>query len=171
VFHFVSIVLENWRKSTEFSNKIFTSARNGELIMWDISRAGSAKLGLSHCSALLRSLTFRLEQRTKHHLRSINQLAISYSVHHYCVTGSADGDLRIWVRLSTIAFINFQTRDRIYETCQNHLCAYITQRPCAVSPFLQAYGSPSKLSSAWTMAVYTGILFFITIQPAPTPKC
>ncbi|KAK2464502.1 hypothetical protein APHAL10511_003481 [Amanita phalloides] len=63
-----------------FSNKIFTSARNGELIMWDISRAGSAKL----------------ERRIKDHTRSINQLAISHSVHHYCVTGSADGDMRIW---------------------------------------------------------------------------
>ncbi|PFH49423.1 hypothetical protein AMATHDRAFT_147687 [Amanita thiersii Skay4041] len=63
-----------------FSTKIFTSARNGELIMWDIGRGGPAKL----------------ERRTKDHIRSINQLSISYSVHHYCVTGSADGDLRIW---------------------------------------------------------------------------
>ncbi|KIL58397.1 hypothetical protein M378DRAFT_112090 [Amanita muscaria Koide BX008] len=63
-----------------FSNKLFTSARNGELIMWDISRAGPA----------------RLERRTKDHSRSINQLSISHSVHHYCVTGSADGDLRVW---------------------------------------------------------------------------
>ncbi|KAF8638431.1 hypothetical protein AX17_002213 [Amanita inopinata Kibby_2008] len=63
-----------------FNHKIFTSARNGELIMWDISRTGPAKL----------------ERRTKDHIRSINQLSISHSVYHYCVTGSADGDLRIW---------------------------------------------------------------------------
>ncbi|KAF8627536.1 hypothetical protein AX15_004384 [Amanita polypyramis BW_CC] len=48
--------------------------------MWDVSRAGTA----------------RLERRTKDHIRSINQLSISHAVHHYCVTGSADGDLRIW---------------------------------------------------------------------------
>ena len=50
IFHFVLYSRTDAR--TESSNKIFTSARNGELIMWDISRAGSAKLGLPRCFGL-----------------------------------------------------------------------------------------------------------------------
>ncbi|KAK0469994.1 uncharacterized protein EV420DRAFT_1662756, partial [Desarmillaria tabescens] len=61
----------------QFSNKILTSARNGELIMWDIVKS-------------------KYERRTKDHSRSIHKLSVSSIVHHYCVTGSSDGDLRIW---------------------------------------------------------------------------
>ncbi|KAF8885529.1 hypothetical protein BD779DRAFT_1533641 [Infundibulicybe gibba] len=63
-----------------FNNKIVTSARNGELIMWDLNKAGPTKY----------------ERRTKDHIRSINKLSVSYVLHHYCVTGSADGDMRVW---------------------------------------------------------------------------
>ncbi|KAG5644463.1 hypothetical protein DXG03_008363 [Asterophora parasitica] len=36
------------------------------------------------------------ERKSKDHLRSINALSVSHIVHHYCITGSADGDLRVW---------------------------------------------------------------------------
>ncbi|KIM74206.1 hypothetical protein PILCRDRAFT_711720 [Piloderma croceum F 1598] len=63
-----------------FSNKILTSSRNGELVMWDLHKPGSSKV----------------ERRTKDHIRSIHQLSISSIVHYYCVTGGADGDVRVW---------------------------------------------------------------------------
>ncbi|KAJ6502455.1 hypothetical protein C8R45DRAFT_1070888 [Mycena sanguinolenta] len=63
-----------------FNHKILTSARNGDLIMWDLNKNGPSKY----------------ERRTKDHLRSVHKLAVSHIVHHYCVTGSADGDLRVW---------------------------------------------------------------------------
>ncbi|KAF9546510.1 WD40 repeat-like protein [Agrocybe pediades] len=63
-----------------FNNKILTSARNGELILWDLNKSGGTKY----------------ERRTKDHIRSIHKLSVSHVVHHYCVTGSADGHLRVW---------------------------------------------------------------------------
>ncbi|KAJ6623550.1 hypothetical protein B0H10DRAFT_2010419 [Mycena sp. CBHHK59/15] len=63
-----------------FNNKILTSARNGELIMWDLNKSGPSKY----------------ERRTKDHIRSVHKLSVSHIVHHYCITGSADGDLRVW---------------------------------------------------------------------------
>ncbi|KAH0579399.1 hypothetical protein H2248_003538 [Termitomyces sp. 'cryptogamus'] len=64
-----------------FKNKILTSARNGELIMWDINKAGPNKY----------------ERRSKDHPRSINAVSVSHIVYYYCITGSADGDMRVWV--------------------------------------------------------------------------
>ncbi|KAJ2914600.1 hypothetical protein MD484_g5846, partial [Candolleomyces efflorescens] len=64
-----------------FNNKILTSARNGELILWDISN---------------KSGVVKYERRTKDHTRAINKLSVSHVVHYYCITGSADGDMRIW---------------------------------------------------------------------------
>ncbi|KAF9020966.1 hypothetical protein BDZ89DRAFT_1201771 [Hymenopellis radicata] len=61
----------------QFNNKILTSARNGELIMWDLNRS-------------------KYERRTKDHTRSIHKLSVSHIVQHYCITGSSDADLRIW---------------------------------------------------------------------------
>ncbi|KAJ7594255.1 hypothetical protein C8J56DRAFT_926294 [Mycena floridula] len=63
-----------------FDNKIITSARNGEIIIWDINKSGSSKL----------------ERRTKDHTRSISKLSISQVVSTYLITGSADGDVRVW---------------------------------------------------------------------------
>ncbi|KAG6908862.1 hypothetical protein DXG01_002936 [Tephrocybe rancida] len=63
-----------------FNNKILTSARNGELIMWDINKAGPSKY----------------ERRSKDHIRSINAMSVSHIVQYYCITGSADGDMRVW---------------------------------------------------------------------------
>ncbi|KAJ7285734.1 hypothetical protein C8J57DRAFT_1446565 [Mycena rebaudengoi] len=63
-----------------FNNKILTSARNGDLIMWDLNKSGPSKF----------------ERRAKDHTRSVHKLAVSHIVHHYCITGSADGDLRVW---------------------------------------------------------------------------
>ncbi|KAF9475478.1 hypothetical protein BDN70DRAFT_883675 [Pholiota conissans] len=62
------------------SNKILTTARNGELIMWDINKSGATKL----------------ERRTKDHIRAINKMSLSQVVDHYCITGSADGHMRVW---------------------------------------------------------------------------
>ncbi|KAF5384753.1 hypothetical protein D9757_006263 [Collybiopsis confluens] len=61
----------------EYKNKILTSARNGELIMWDINKTGS-----------------KYERKSKDHSRSIHALSISPVVSNYCITGSSDGDLR-----------------------------------------------------------------------------
>ncbi|KAI9508833.1 hypothetical protein F5148DRAFT_1192288 [Russula earlei] len=63
-----------------YDNKILTSARNGELIMWDLNKLGPSKY----------------ERRTRLHLRSIHVLAYSPIVANYCMTGSADGDVRVW---------------------------------------------------------------------------
>jgi WD40 repeat protein len=38
-----------------------------------------------------------LERRSKDHIRSIHAMSVSHIVHHYCITGSADGDMRVWV--------------------------------------------------------------------------
>ncbi|KAJ3786355.1 hypothetical protein GGU10DRAFT_427441 [Lentinula aff. detonsa] len=63
----------------EYKSKILTSARNGELIMWDINKSGS-----------------KYERKSKDHIRSIHALSISPVVSNYCITGSSDGDLRVW---------------------------------------------------------------------------
>ncbi|KAI0741856.1 hypothetical protein C8Q80DRAFT_1196599 [Daedaleopsis nitida] len=63
-----------------FNNKILTSARNGELILWDLNKNGPSKF----------------ERRTRDHARSIHVLQYSPILQSYCMTGSADGDLRIW---------------------------------------------------------------------------
>ncbi|OBZ65249.1 WD repeat-containing protein 24 [Grifola frondosa] len=63
-----------------FNHKILTSARNGELIMWDLNKAGPSKY----------------ERRTRDHARSIHALSYSPILQNYCMTGSADGDLRVW---------------------------------------------------------------------------
>ncbi|EJF60586.1 hypothetical protein DICSQDRAFT_87772 [Dichomitus squalens LYAD-421 SS1] len=63
-----------------FNNKILTSARNGELIMWDLNKNGSSKY----------------ERRVRDHARSIHVLQYSPILQSYCMTGSADGDIRIW---------------------------------------------------------------------------
>ncbi|KAI1785177.1 hypothetical protein LXA43DRAFT_929347 [Ganoderma leucocontextum] len=63
-----------------FSNKVLTSARNGELIMWDLNKNGSSKY----------------ERRVRDHARSIHVLQYSPILQSYCMTGSADGDIRIW---------------------------------------------------------------------------
>ncbi|TFK48866.1 WD40 repeat-like protein [Heliocybe sulcata] len=63
-----------------YNNKILTSARNGELIMWDLNKSGSSKY----------------ERKTKDHTRSIHKIAYSHMVPYYCVTASADENLRVW---------------------------------------------------------------------------
>ncbi|KJA20557.1 hypothetical protein HYPSUDRAFT_216934 [Hypholoma sublateritium FD-334 SS-4] len=63
-----------------FSNKILTSARNGELIMWDIHKSGTTKC----------------ERRTRETNRCINRMATSVHAPSYCITGAVDGQLRVW---------------------------------------------------------------------------
>ncbi|EPQ54919.1 WD40 repeat-like protein [Gloeophyllum trabeum ATCC 11539] len=72
-----------------YDNKILTSARNGELIMWDINKAGS-----------------KYERRAKDHIRSIHKIAYSHIVPYYCVTASADEHIRIWDLRSMTRSIN-----------------------------------------------------------------
>ena len=38
-----------------------------------------------------------LERRIKDHTRAINKLSYSHVLPYLCITGSADGDLRVWV--------------------------------------------------------------------------
>ncbi|CAK5277372.1 unnamed protein product [Mycena citricolor] len=61
-----------------FNHKILTGAKSGELIMWDLTRSS------------------KFERKAKDHVRSVHKLAVSPLAQHYCVTGSADGDLRAW---------------------------------------------------------------------------
>ncbi|KAH9910400.1 uncharacterized protein BXZ73DRAFT_93801 [Epithele typhae] len=63
-----------------FSNKILTGARNGELIMWDLNKGGSSKY----------------ERRIRDHARAIHALQYSPILQSYCMSGSADGDVRVW---------------------------------------------------------------------------
>jgi WD repeat-containing protein 24 len=32
----------------------------------------------------------------------VNALSVSHVVHHYCITGSSDGDVRVWVKFSIL---------------------------------------------------------------------
>ncbi|KAF7305081.1 WD-REPEATS-REGION domain-containing protein [Mycena kentingensis (nom. inval.)] len=64
----------------QFNDRILTSARNGELIMWNLSKSGSSKY----------------ESKAKDHMRAVHKIAVSPIVHHYCITASADCDLRAW---------------------------------------------------------------------------
>src|SRR5882757_7907673 len=38
-----------------------------------------------------------VERRARDHTRAIHRLSYSTIVHYYCLSGSADGDVRIWV--------------------------------------------------------------------------
>lgn len=92
-----------------YNNKILTSARNGDLIMWDLNRAGNAKY----------------ERKTKFHIRSIHKLSCSTIVPYYCVTGSADGDMRVWDlrdMSKSIMKIHHPTsvRSLVFSPCLSH---------------------------------------------------
>ncbi|EMD38736.1 hypothetical protein CERSUDRAFT_112461 [Gelatoporia subvermispora B] len=62
-----------------YDNKILTSARNGELIMWDLNKSGP-----------------KCERKIRGHNRSIHALTYSTHLQYYCMTGSADGHIRVW---------------------------------------------------------------------------
>ncbi|OJA08915.1 hypothetical protein AZE42_07365 [Rhizopogon vesiculosus] len=92
-----------------YDNKILTSARNGDLIMWDINKAGNAKY----------------ERKTKNHIRSIHKLSCSSIVPYYCVTGSADGDMRVWdLRDMTKSLMKIHhptsVRSLVFSPCLSH---------------------------------------------------
>ncbi|EEB95043.1 hypothetical protein MPER_06049, partial [Moniliophthora perniciosa FA553] len=62
-----------------YNNKVLTSARNGELIMWDLNRAESNKYGMDVIFvmiAVLSNMAVILERRVKDHLRSIHSMVI-----------------------------------------------------------------------------------------------
>lgn len=61
---------------------------------------------------------FALERRIRDHTRSIHKLSYSHVVQHYCLTGSADGDVRIWVSKLNQSNPSL-TVHRIYEICRN----------------------------------------------------
>ncbi|TFK37938.1 hypothetical protein BDQ12DRAFT_713152 [Crucibulum laeve] len=97
-----------------FSNKILTSARNGELIMWDLHQSGTTKY----------------ERRIKDHTRAINQVSVSKIVQHYCITGSADGDLRAWILLDKTSIEhNLQSLCSIKIVLSGIICSRIFQTP------------------------------------------
>lgn len=53
----VSPLAEQWGQShlrAGYDNKILTSARNGELIMWDLNRLGPSKFGGSYSIQYIR---------------------------------------------------------------------------------------------------------------------
>ncbi|KAG2077771.1 hypothetical protein BDR04DRAFT_1064549 [Suillus decipiens] len=92
-----------------YNNKILTSARNGDLIMWDLNGAGNAKY----------------ERKTKFHIRSIHKVSCSTIVPYYCVTGSADGDMRVWDlrdMSKSIMKIHHPTsvRSLVFSPCLSH---------------------------------------------------
>ncbi|KIJ61068.1 hypothetical protein HYDPIDRAFT_97184 [Hydnomerulius pinastri MD-312] len=92
-----------------YNNKILTSARNGDLIMWDLNKSGSTKY----------------ERKTKNHIRSIHKLSCSSIVPYYCVTGSADGDMRVWdLRDMTRSLMKIHhptsVRSLVFSPCLSH---------------------------------------------------
>jgi WD40 repeat protein len=106
-FHRVSLHTSQFLTSLTyiaFSNKILTSSRNGELVIWDLNKPGSSKVGQSCLFFPFPNLKYKhkTERRTKDHIRSIHQLSISSIVHYYCVTGGADGDVRVWVSFPSL---------------------------------------------------------------------
>lgn len=105
------------RLPTDYNNKILTSARNGDLIMWDLDKAGNTKYGRCvHLSAFTTNVP--LERKTKNHIRSIHKLSCSSVVPYYCITGSADGDMRIWVPLLFLCLCAVPMMCRICEICR-----------------------------------------------------
>jgi hypothetical protein len=66
--------------------------------MWDLGKAGASKYGVFRPGfrVIIRCQQIIPERRSKDHIRSINKLSASNIV-PYCITGSADGDLRVWV--------------------------------------------------------------------------
>ena len=67
----------------------------------------------------------------KDHIRSINKMSLSLVVPHYCITGSADGDLRVWV---SFEFTDIRREmnigigptgfDKVYYACSpSHICS------------------------------------------------
>lgn len=122
-----------------FSNKILTSARNGELIMWDLNKSGSTKLGtLRSCKRNIHS-NIALERRSKDHSRSINAVKVSPLAPHYCVTGSADGDLRMWVSLSgnaSLSLVEYLSEQDLRDISQSvmRISTSASVRSIALSP-------------------------------------
>lgn len=92
-----------------YNHKILTSARNGELIMWDLNQSGNSKY----------------ERKTKNHVRSIHKLSCSSIVPYYCVTGSADGDMRVWdLRDMSRSLMRIHhptsVRSLVFSPCSSH---------------------------------------------------
>ena len=56
-------------------------------------------------SIIAHSLPDFIECRSKDRIRAIQKLSIIPIVQYYCVTGSADGDVRVWVHLSSSVLI------------------------------------------------------------------
>ena len=71
------------------------------------------------------------ERRMKDHIRSINKMSVSQVVPHYCITGSADGDLRVWVSFKFTGIrrdmnvgIGLTGFDKVYYACPpSHVCS------------------------------------------------
>lgn len=110
-------LIRRLRSPTDYNNKILTSARNGDLIMWDLDKPGGTKYG--RCLRLSASMTnVPVERKTKNHIRCIHKLSCSSIVPYYCITGSADGDMRIWVRLFAPCLCAVLMSCRICGTCR-----------------------------------------------------
>ena len=93
----VHIVSKSNMPLKAYNNKILSSARNGELILWDLNKPGASKYGKLVLVKLRPDLIGVSERKARDHVRSIHCLAYSVVSQNYCTTGSADGDLRVWV--------------------------------------------------------------------------
>ena len=97
-----------------FNNKILTSARNGELIMWDLNKSGVTKYGVYPLSF------FSLE--AEHICRTPNEGPYSLYSQNICVTGRSPllhqrlsrwpyaGLGRSSIHLNRSAFMNISTQ-------------------------------------------------------------
>ena len=47
-----------------------------------------------------------IERRVRQHVRSIHKIAYSNVLRDYCITGSADGEIRVWVSLRNRSFLH-----------------------------------------------------------------
>ncbi|KAL4080472.1 hypothetical protein J3A83DRAFT_4199450 [Scleroderma citrinum] len=92
-----------------YNHKILTSARNGELIMWDLNQSGNSKY----------------ERKMKDHVRSVHKVSCSSIAPYYCVTGSADGDMRVWdLRDMSRSLMKIHhptsVRSLVFSPCSSH---------------------------------------------------
>jgi len=129
-----------------FNNKILTSARNGELIMWDLNKSGVTKYGVHPLSFL------SLKVKHSHPCRTTNEGSHSLYSQDICVTDRSPllyHRLSRWpyarlgmssIYLHRSAFMNISTQGssryvKIYYACPP---SNVSSKPCVFSKLLAA---------------------------------
>ena len=79
------------------------------------------------------------ERRIRDHARSIHALQYSPPLQSYCITGSADGDIRIWVRILVLVPNIIPDRSRAGHTGPDEIDYEDTPRGSCSSGCILAY--------------------------------